>query len=373
MNPRLHILFVDDDSNLLQALQRSLRPMRKDWDMEFADGGVSALAKLEHSDFDVVVSDMKMPGINGCDLLDRVLSSHPGTLRFILSGHAEQSQLMQCVGPTHQFLSKPCDTGKLTASLQRVTSLEHLVEDPRLRHWLAHLDRLPCHPDHHAALLKLLARSETSIDELGSLIATDPAMATLVLKLANSAFFGTARGTLDIQLATVQLGIDVLRNLGQTLHLFSPLDAALSPQSNAAPSWRRSQRAARLLQKIVAQDPFAHVSPEDAYSLGLLLDVGHFAVINAPVEITRAFDANLSHTVTARAGAYLLGVWGFSDTVVETVAFQRGPAEKTSTHPALIEAAQFVTAMLDDESTEDARALGAAHPQWLKIFRETTP
>jgi HD-like signal output (HDOD) protein/CheY-like chemotaxis protein len=373
MNPRLHILFVDDDSNLLQALQRSLRPMRKDWDMEFADGGVSALAKLERSEFDVVVSDMKMPGINGCDLLDRVLASHPGTLRFILSGHAEQSQLMQCVGPTHQFLSKPCDTGKLTTSLQRVTSLEYLVEDPRLRHWLAHLDRLPCHPDHHRTLLQLLARPETSIDELGSLIATDPAMATLVLKLANSAFFGTASGTMDIRLATVQLGIDVLRNLGHTLHLFSPLNVALHPQLNAETCWRRSQRAARLLKEIVAQDPTPHVSPEDAYSVGLLLDVGHFAVSNAPAEISRAFNASHRHTIAARAGAYLLGVWGFSDTIVETVAFQRGSVEKTSTHPALLEAAQFVTAMLDDESTEEARARGAAHPLWLKIYRETTP
>lgn len=373
MNPKLHILFVDDDPNLLQALQRSLRPMRKDWDMEFADGGASALGLLDRSEFDVVVSDMKMPGINGCDLLDRVLASHPGTLRFILSGHAEQSQLMQCVGPTHQFLSKPCDTSKLTASLQRVLSLEHLVDDPNLRHCLARLDRLPCHPDHHQKLLQLLARPEASIDDLGALISQDPAMATLVLKLANSAFFGTARGTLDIRLATVQLGIDVLRGLGQTLQLFSPLEVERCPKFDVTAFWKRSLRAARVLQNVIAKEPAGPLAAEEAYSLGLLLDIGRLALCShssgAELEMHSASDK----TTRDRAGAYLLGVWGFPDSVVETVAHQRDAAVTPPPPGSILEAAQFVTAMLDDEASEESRLRSAAHPAWTKIFHETTP
>lgn len=377
MNPRLHILFVDDDPNLLQALQRSLRPMRKDWDMAFADGGASALALLKDSAFDIVVSDMKMPGINGCDLLDKVMASHPGTLRFILSGHAERSQLMQCVGPTHQFLSKPCETGKLTASLQRVTHLEHLVPDGELRQWLAHLDRLPCHPDHHELLIHLLQENDPSIEKIGALIAKDPGMATLVLKLANTAFFGNGCGTIDIRLATTQLGADVLRSIGLTLHLFTPLNLAESAGFDALHFWQRSQRAAESMRRIAEQDHSLNLSPEEAYSVGLLLDIGSLALSG---KLPGSGTSPLHHTpevTTAQAGAYLLGTWGYSDAVVDAVAHQRSGSDTPPANPDLRALAQCVTSFLDDPSSdprpnpwpvEDPR-----RPSWLTTLRDIAP
>ena len=66
------ILFVDDEPNVLSGLRRSLRGQRKLWDMEFAGSGQEALAKADEIHLDAVVTDMRMPGIDGAELLDRI-------------------------------------------------------------------------------------------------------------------------------------------------------------------------------------------------------------------------------------------------------------------------------------------------------------
>ena len=66
------VLFVDDEPRILEGLRRMLRPQRHEWEMAFAPGGEAALAMMEASPFDVIVSDMRMPGMDGATLLCRV-------------------------------------------------------------------------------------------------------------------------------------------------------------------------------------------------------------------------------------------------------------------------------------------------------------
>ena len=78
------ILFVDDEPMLLQGLQRSLRSMRQDWEMAFVKGGKEALEAIDKQAFDIVVTDMRMPGMDGAQLLEEVKKRSPQTLRMIL-------------------------------------------------------------------------------------------------------------------------------------------------------------------------------------------------------------------------------------------------------------------------------------------------
>src|SRR5687767_11157442 len=107
------ILFVDDEPNLLSGLRRMLRPMRQSWDMHFAASGPEALHIIHQRSCDVVVSDMRMPGMDGSQLLHNIRQYSPATVRFILSGHSDQSMILRAVGPAHQFLAKPCDAAEL--------------------------------------------------------------------------------------------------------------------------------------------------------------------------------------------------------------------------------------------------------------------
>lgn len=86
----LRILFVDDDPNVLSGLRRMLHSERDHWDTRFAIGAEEALALLDDCDFDVVISDMKMPGMDGADLLMRVRERNPSTVRIVLSGQTER-------------------------------------------------------------------------------------------------------------------------------------------------------------------------------------------------------------------------------------------------------------------------------------------
>jgi DNA-binding NtrC family response regulator len=109
------ILFVDDDPSLLAGLENVLRSDRRRWEMVFALGGEAALVELARGTFDVVVSDMRMPVVDGAQLLARVKADSPHTLRILLSGSDCESLLTEI----HELVVKPCRAQTLRAVLER--------------------------------------------------------------------------------------------------------------------------------------------------------------------------------------------------------------------------------------------------------------
>lgn len=126
----LTILFVDDEPNILQGLQRLLRPMRREWEMCFAQGGAEALAILAEKKVDVLVSDMKMPGMDGAQLLEEVSNRYPHIVRIILSGYSEKEFLVRASGVAHGYLTKPCDTEILKATVSNLETLYDVGQKP---------------------------------------------------------------------------------------------------------------------------------------------------------------------------------------------------------------------------------------------------
>ncbi|MBI4817543.1 MAG: response regulator [Deltaproteobacteria bacterium] len=113
------ILFVDDERNVLEGLRFRLRQRRQVWEMVFVESGRVALEVLAREPFDIVVSDMKMPGMDGAELLQRVRDEFPTVSRVVLSGHAEESVVIRALATAHEFLSKPCDPGLLESVLEK--------------------------------------------------------------------------------------------------------------------------------------------------------------------------------------------------------------------------------------------------------------
>ena len=139
--PSERILFVDDEPQILRGLARMLRPMRHEWDIDYAENGRDALAKLEAEHFDVIVSDMRMPGMSGAEMLAQVAVDHPSTVRIILSGQAAEDELMQAVNAAHQYLAKPCDPDALKAAIGRATALRDLLREDSLVDVVSTLER----------------------------------------------------------------------------------------------------------------------------------------------------------------------------------------------------------------------------------------
>ena len=148
MTPEKRILFVDDEPNVLSGLRRMLRSMRREWFMAFAHSGLEALAMLDDTPFDIVVTDMRMPGMDGAALLKQVMHRHPKTVRIVLSGQADREEILRAVGPIHQYLSKPCDAETIKATLTRACALDGLLPDDHLKELISKMETLPSLPSH---------------------------------------------------------------------------------------------------------------------------------------------------------------------------------------------------------------------------------
>lgn len=145
-NSVIRVLFVDDDPLILQGLQRMLRPMRNEWAMSFAESGTKALEMMAEEPFQVVVSDMRMPGMNGAQLLTETKNRYAKTVRLILSGHADKDLIFQSVGTAHQFLSKPCEPEAIRAAISRASTFNSSIRSDQIQKLIVQMDKIPSIP-----------------------------------------------------------------------------------------------------------------------------------------------------------------------------------------------------------------------------------
>ena len=202
---RFAVMFVDDEPLVLQGLQRMLRPERERWDMRFARSGAEALGLLEREPFDAVVSDLRMPEMDGAALLAAVMDRYPHMARIVLSGEMDRELTFRTVHCAHQFLSKPCDADTLKQTLARASSLRRLLNDRRLKSLLPRLESLPSLPALYTEILAEIQAPNSSFRKVGDLVARDLGMTAKILQLVNSAFFGLPRHVTAIDSARVYL------------------------------------------------------------------------------------------------------------------------------------------------------------------------
>lgn len=333
------ILFVDDEPHVIDGLKRSLRSMRREWIMVFAGSGAEALERLAQQPFDVVVTDMRMPGMNGAQLLTEVLKRYPHIVRIMLSGHSDLQAIMQSVGPTHQYLSKPCDTEHLKETIANACTLRDLLGSATLRRMVAEMRLLPCLPSLYAEMMHAAQTPESPLAAIGEVIARDVGMTAKILQLVNSAFFGLPHRVTNAAEAVGMLGLDTIRALVLSFHIFGQCDAMLLPDFSAETLWRHSLTVGKLAKQIALMEGGDSCLCEDAYTAGLLHDAGKLALaIHVPYPYGKAlalareqhlplFEAEtiVIGACHAEVGAYLLGLWGLPKTIVEALAFHHCP------------------------------------------------
>ena len=251
------ILFVDDDPMVLSGLERSLRSMRKEWEMQFVLGGREALDAMAHAPFDVVISDMRMPGMDGAELLERVKQQFSRTVRMVLSGQSDRDTIFRSTKPTHQYFSKPCDAEELKQKLIRALALRDVLDNPKLMQWVSQVETVPSLPSLCQSLRSLLASPAASIAAVADIVVQDMGMTAKLLQLVNSAFLGVAERGSDPRRAASVIGIDNLRAL-VSHDLFSELSTPLVEKApwpvDAQPCdchrWRRPSYAPRACPKV---------------------------------------------------------------------------------------------------------------------------
>jgi len=366
-----NILFVDDEPKVLNGLRRMLLPYEAFWEMEFASSGVAALELLASRSFDVIIADMRMPGMNGAELLNEVARLYPHMIRMILSGTWEQDLRMQAAMIAHQYLSKPCDAAVLKATLDRAFALREILVDPALRALIARTTSLPSTPAIYQELMRVLQKPDVSMQEIGETLARDMGMTAKVLQLVNSAFFGLRRHITSPEEAVMYLGVETLKGLSLSVAAFSSFSASACPRFSIDGLQHHSTSVAAIAREIAVSRNLPAVDLDDIFVAGLLHDVGQLVmiashagqydrVLRAVAEGGRSLsraEREIFGTSHAEVGSYLLWLWGLPDSVAEAVAFHHHPSRsKTNTFGPI--AAVHIANVLAETQPDGLEAAG---------------
>jgi YesN/AraC family two-component response regulator len=233
------VLFVDDELRVLQGLQRQLHSMCSAWQVNFVSSGSHALAFMAATPVDVLVTDLKMPGMDGAQLLMEVQKRYPSTVRLVLSGHAESELVLRLVGPAHQFLSKPCDPQELRDAISRSFAVRDLLANEQLKRLAAQVNTLPTLPSLYTQLINELRRADTDIQTICDIVSQDIGMTTKILQLVNSAFFGLPQAMTRTADAVQYLGMNTMRDLVPSRNYFSIVIRQ--------PTWRVQLRSPKIV------------------------------------------------------------------------------------------------------------------------------
>lgn len=325
------ILFVDDEPLVLEGLRRMLKAQRRDWTMEFALGGEAALKQLEAEPFDVILTDMRMPGIDGAALLGEVARRSPATIRIVLSGQTDDASALRAMPVAHQFLMKPCDVETLRGVIERSLHLRDLLANPRLREIAGEIETLPPVPGTYLALSRLLGSNSASVGEISDVISRDPALTSKLLQVVNSSFFGQRREVASVVQACTLLGTGLIRSIVLARELFT---GGVWKGCDAGYVERECEHAIAVAGLARAMQTDGSLA-EGAVAAGLLHDVGKLILLTrggapeiageggaAPAWEVERERLGVSH---AEVGAYLLGLWGLPHAVVEAVAYHHSP------------------------------------------------
>ena len=332
------ILFVDDEPNILAGMNRMLRSLRKGLDIHFTESGNEALHLMEEEPFDVVVSDMRMPGMDGAQLLTEVRQRYPQTIRIMLSGQADNESVLRTVTVAHQFLAKPCEPERLKSTLHRSCLLHSLLTHPLLREIVAQIDSLPSLPAMFLEMQEMLANPDTTVEQVAACVSKDISMSAKLLQLVNSPFFGLYEQVESPEQAVHLIGLDTVKTLVLGQHIFSQYENGGSclPLDDL---WQHSLFCGQLAKALAQAESKDKELINNCFLAGLLHDIGQLVMManlgeeyEQVAEQARQQDMTLYEAEVqqfkaghAEVGAYLLGLWGFNSAVIEALVYHHRP------------------------------------------------
>ncbi len=339
-NYRNTILFVDDETYILDGLRRCLRTMNDRWQILFAEGAESALVLMEQHDIDVVITDMVMPGCNGVELLGKVARAYPDTVRIILSGNTDQQAALGSTEVAHQFINKPTTADQLKVLIERIGQLRDLLGNQNFIRLATEIRSLPSLPSVYHELVAEMNGPDPSLKRIGKIMSQDLGMTAKILQIVNSAFFGLPRRINNVSQAAALLGLETLRALVLHVNVFGSFPPGRMVLSSVSSLRDHSLLVGCLAKKILQEVQIQMELAEEAMLAGILHDIGYLMLARMPdlsrqaVKLSRERGLSLTeaeYVLTgishAESGAYLLGIWGFEEELVETVAYHHCPSQ----------------------------------------------
>lgn len=339
------VLFVDDEKGILKALNRIF--IDEAWDLHFASGGKEGLDILKKNNIDLVVSDVRMPEMDGIEFLNEVRKRYPTVIRIFLTGYADKKSMVQALanGNAQQVLPKPWDEEELIqvihAALGQAVKQKQKYCD--LQKIINSLTSLPSMPQTYLNVKKYLNDPEAySLTKASEIIEKDISLSAEIIRWSNSSLFGQRHKVETVQRALVVLGSEITNGILLAASVFksSPTRKINIPGFNKNKFYKHSIACGILAKKIIAMSPFDSSTMQDrAFTAGILHDIGKlveqdclFEQFQTILELARQenqsilwAEKQILGTTHEEIGAYLAEWWNMPSFLINTIRWHHTP------------------------------------------------
>jgi HD-like signal output (HDOD) protein/CheY-like chemotaxis protein len=382
---RYTVLFVDDELDILNGIRASLWKARRRWNVVFASNAEQAKAIVDDWPPDVVVSDMRMPGVDGVALLAWIRDRYPQMIRIVLSGYADTEQCQRTLNVAHQFLVKPCSAETLIATLDGAAArIESICQEHLLR-VAGRLSNLPAAPVVYSELASAFEDPRVTRKRIGQIVSADAAITVRLIQIVNSSFFRLAREVTRIDEAIGYLGQQHVQSVVLAIEVFGNNGARRNGTYDSDYLQHLALISGSLARELARR---WSLDRDVCFLAGMLCDIGRLVFATecweeleqaaqestengGPMSSAERRVLGVSHAVF---GGHLLGVWGLPTTVVDLVASHHDPGALANAEPrSMLGAVHLAHTMAADalaEVTSVPRPAEPVDPTYLARLNE---
>lgn len=329
------ILIVDDEVQILKALIRAF--LDSNYEVLTAESGKEALDILSSNEIDMIISDMRMPNMDGYQLLSEVKLKYPEILRVILSGYSDENVIFKAIlqNVAKLYVLKPWENEKLIKLVDQIFETEDSLKDKNLISLINSLDKLPTIKSNYQRILSYI-ETNADIADIARLIEQDQSITTKLLHVANSAFYGVKTGS--VKQAVSYLGLINIQNLILSTSIIDALDSNGSQNSYMETLWKHAFTCNKILS-FIFESFLCKKLPEVATSAGLLHNIGIVLLLSKYKDkYLKCFKSaekegldvseiemetfGVTHQET---GGYLLKWWELPFPIVEAALYHHNP------------------------------------------------
>ncbi len=328
----MRLLLLDDDANYSRSLRRVIQRHCPHWDCHTSNSVQEANAILRNVEFDLIVSDLEMPGGNGDIFFDALLQVAPEIVRILHSGNLDRGKALAESGCCHQFIAKPCRGSVLLQTLRTFEEILYLEQSSALKSLLLKASSLPREPTLAVTIDALLASEDFHQNDIVELLSRDPVVTGLLLRAAQNVAFSAAAPVQSLEQAIVKLGTRSIRNLVLGAELFSRVNSDERLNLCLAKMWDHCFEVAELSRRLAAIRGANAELQDMIFTTGILHDLGMLLILEADKEhyvpllesgteaeiiVFEQEEYGIDH---ARLGAMLIKRWGLASEIAHAIS-----------------------------------------------------
>ncbi|MCT4619333.1 MAG: response regulator [Marinisporobacter sp.] len=368
------ILFVDDEQQILRCLKRFFR--LSEYECYFANSGVDALKIMENNEIDLIVSDIRMPKMDGYALLKKVKELYPLTIRVALSGYTDQTKIYHALSNSliSVYLFKPWNNENLNEVIKKLFTVKDLLKQHDLLKMFNNIHHLPTIPRLYEEINTLI-KKDAAVDSITKKIEEDQSISAKILQIANAAFYHKQIGSL--KQAILFIGLTNVKNIILTNSVFQ--FKGKKDQKIIENLWKSSMMSNRLMQ-VIYEECLQKKLPDLFALSGLLYNIGkvltyqyHPSNYRKIEEIIQqnhvdpiAVERELIGIPHTELGAFLLNWWNLPYAMVEGALYHHCCFNENIIHKELVYCiylANYYTKKICNKGV-------APHPLNIEVLKE---